>query len=102
MKQSAYSTANKLLNLKNDWDDQVPQSIKKKVASIYHPEQVEYNPFLDENGELVNKYINYQKVLDNPRTTQKAKEWITKATGLTQTTKSGIGENVSSDLQNGG
>lgn len=101
MESSAYSTANKILNLKTNWDDQVPEKLKKKVDSMYHPGQEEYNPFLDKNGELVNKYINYQQVLDNPNTTQKAKEWITKATGLTQTVKpesySGVSYNTSNE-----
>lgn len=43
------------------------------------------NPFLNANGELVNKYINYQKVLDNPGVASVAKKYITQATGLTPT-----------------
>ena len=36
-----------------------------------------YNPFLNKNGELFNKYIDYQKVLDNPNISQMAKKYIT-------------------------
>ena len=44
-----------------------------------------YNPFLNKNGELFNKYIDYQKVLDNPNISQMAKKYISQATGLTPT-----------------
>ena len=42
-----------------------------------------YNPFLKKNGELVNPYIDYQKLLDNPNTSSKIKNYIKNATGLT-------------------
>lgn len=45
----------------------------------------EYNPFLKKDGSLFNPYINYQKVLDNPNVTDKAKKYISEATGLAQT-----------------
>lgn len=45
----------------------------------------EFNPFVKKNGELVNPYIDYQNVLDNPYISKKAKDYITKATGLTPT-----------------
>lgn len=41
-----------------------------------------FNPFLDENGELVNPFINYQKLLDNSGISQNVKAYITAATGL--------------------
>ena len=45
-----------------------------------------FNPFLDKNGELFNPLLDYQKILDNPNISQKAKNYITQATGLTQKT----------------
>lgn len=45
------------------------------------------NPFLNQNGELLNPKLNYQKILDNPNITQRAKKYITQATGLTPTVK---------------
>ena len=42
------------------------------------------NPFLKRNGELVNPYLNYQQILDNPNVSQKAKDYITQATGFVQ------------------
>ena len=44
-----------------------------------------YNPFLKKNGELLNPLLNYQKLLDNPNISQRAKNYITQATGLSPT-----------------
>ena len=52
--------------------------VKSKVSDMY-------NPFLDKSGNLINPYINYQKVLDNGNVSAKAKEFIQKATGLSPT-----------------
>lgn len=43
------------------------------------------NPFLNKNGELFNPLLNYQKLLDNPKISQRAKNYISQATGLTST-----------------
>ncbi len=43
------------------------------------------NIYLKQDGSLVNPYINYQKVLDNPNVSRTAKGYITEATGLTET-----------------
>lgn len=43
------------------------------------------NPFLNKNGELFNPLLNYQKILDNPNISQRAKQYITQATGLSPT-----------------
>ena len=45
-----------------------------------------YNPFLKKNGELLNPYLNYNRLLNNPNISQKAKNYISQATGLTTTT----------------
>ena len=77
----------KLLNLKGNWDERVPVFRNKlaKLVNSANGEQIapSANPFLDKNGQLVNPYINYQKVLDNPNVTSKAKQFISQATGLT-------------------
>lgn len=44
-----------------------------------------YNPFLNKNGEIINPYLNYQKLLNNPNISQKAKNYISQATGLSPT-----------------
>ena len=44
----------------------------------------EYNPFVDKDGKIINPMLNYQKLLDNPNVSQKAKEYISAATGLVQ------------------
>lgn len=67
-------------------------SLQDKIAKTYGTSAKplkEYNPFLKKSGELVNPYINYQSVLDNPSVTQKAKYFIEKATGLQPTKVSG-------------
>ena len=43
------------------------------------------NPFLKKNGELFNPLLNYQRILDNPNTSQQAKKFIQQATGLSPT-----------------
>ena len=85
MGHNTSETASKILNLKDQWDSQIPQ-FRQKVNKLYGNESENtYNPFLDKNGNLFNPYINYQAALDNPNVTQKAKEFITQATGLTPT-----------------
>lgn len=42
-----------------------------------------FNPYLKKDGSLFNPYIDYQRVLDNPNVSQVAKNYITRATGLT-------------------
>ena len=63
---------------------------QQKVNTVFgtnaEPKTNTYNPFLKSNGELFNPYLNYQKILDNPNTADKAKKYITEATGLTPTT----------------
>ena len=44
-----------------------------------------FNPFLKKNGELFNPLLNYQQLLNNPNISQKAKQYITQATGLSPT-----------------
>lgn len=51
--------------------------MQRKVTEMYGG-----NPFVDKSGGLFNKYINYQKVLDNPNVNSRAKELISAATGL--------------------
>lgn len=43
------------------------------------------NPFLKSDGSLVNPLLNYQKILDNPSVSTKAKDYIQSATGLSPT-----------------
>ena len=77
---------NKLLNLKGNWDERVP-TFRNKLSRLVNSASGEQaaaniNPFLNRNGGLVNPYIDYQKVLDNPNVTSKAKQFISQATGL--------------------
>ena len=45
-----------------------------------------YNPFLKKDGSLFNPMLNYQKILDSPNVSQVAKNYITQATGLNEST----------------
>jgi len=46
-----------------------------------------FNPFLTKEGELFNPHLNYQKLLDSDNVSQRAKNYITQATGLSPTVK---------------
>lgn len=52
--------------------------LKSKISNSYG-----MNPFLNNKGQLINPYINYQKFLDNGQTSEKTKGFITQATGFT-------------------
>ncbi len=59
-----------------------------KVSKMFGKEESKkktYNPFLKSDGSLVNKYIDYQKLLDNPNVSANAKKFIREATGLAPT-----------------
>lgn len=98
---------------------------KSYIKNLFHPEEAEkasqeqktaelknktntvlgatenntFNPFLDKNGELFNPYLNYQNLLDNPNVSQKAKNYITQATGLTPTTTTVQNINTATPIQ---
>ncbi len=74
---------NQIKNKLNALGD-VNQSNNSKVETIVDKFNSQINPFV-RNGQLLNPYINYQAVLDNPSVTSKAKDFITQATGLTPT-----------------
>lgn len=78
--------SNGILKIKQQWDERVP-SFRNKVQKLQNTENAsgQVNPFLKKNGELVNPYINYQSVLDNPNVSNKAKQFIQTATGLVPT-----------------
>lgn len=73
----------------------------QKIGSIYGVKEDlsknSYNPYLKKDGKLLNPYIDYQKLLDNPNITTKAKDYITQATGLTATP---VKETANSSQQN--
>ena len=73
----------------NAADEQKTAALQQKVGNVFgtneQPATTSYNPFLNKNGELFNPLLNYQKILDNPNISQKAKNYITQATGLSPT-----------------
>lgn len=77
-----------LFKLKADWDDKTPafrHKAQQMLNSGNESTSVNINPFLDKSGNLVNPYLNYQKVLDDPSVSAKAKSFIQQATGLSPT-----------------
>ena len=75
---------------------QLQQTVGNVFGTNEKPTTKTFNPFLKNNGELVNPLLNYQKLLDNPNISQKAKNYITQATGLSPTVKTTTttGQNV--------
>lgn len=73
-----------LLNLDKVSEDKT-SSYQSKIKHMDGTDA--YNPFLNRSGQLINKYIDYQGLLDNPRVNKKAKEYISNATGLTASVK---------------
>ena len=77
----------KIRDIKKDWDGNVPvfqNKVSKMLSSGDEEVSRTLNPFLSKNGSVVNPYINYQKVLDNPNVSSNAKKYIQQATGLSQ------------------
>ena len=72
-------------DIKKEWDNKVP-FLQNKVSKMYGTANTEYNPFLDKSGNIFNEYLNYQSILDNPNVAAKAKQFISDATGLVQST----------------
>ena len=77
-----------ILKIKDNWDSKVP-TFRNKVQKLQNTEKasVQVNPFLDSNGKLVNPYINYQNVLDDPAVSNRVKQFVQTATGLEPTQK---------------
>lgn len=61
------------------------QTLNKVTGTNQNTNTNTVNPFLNKNGQLFNPLLNYQKLLDNPNISQKAKTYITQATGLSPT-----------------
>lgn len=78
-------------NTNNSIKNTVSNMLSSKTAKSLTP----YNPFLNKDGSLFNKYINYQSVLDNPKVNSVAKKFISDATGLSPSSPSVIAQPVS-------
>lgn len=89
------STVQRVYGLTDKAKDAVT-AVRGKMNKLYGEDESEeapknvdergiVNPFLKKDGSLVNPYINYQKVLDNPNVSSVAKDFITSATKLTPT-----------------
>lgn len=78
----------KIMKIKDMWDDKIP-IFRNKVQKLQNSAKVstQVNPFLNRDGKLINPYINYQRVLDDPVVSNKVKHFIQTATGLEPTQK---------------
>lgn len=81
-------SVNRLFNFSQTNND----AIKNKMNNLYGRDTTQqspansFNPFVNKNsGKLINPYADYQPVLDNAKTSGKVKEWISSATGLSNT-----------------
>ena len=89
----------KIRNIKQEWDSKVPL-LKHKVSKMYGAEEKKYNPFLNKDGTVFNKYMNHQALLDNPNISTSAKQFISSATGLSPSSpKSTTGAVVSGAVE---
>ena len=70
-------------------EQQKSAALQQKASNVFgtaeNTNAYTFNPFINKNGEILNPYLNYQGLLDNPNISQKAKNYITQATGLTPT-----------------
>ncbi len=73
-----------LSNLLGSADTKTSTTPNAQQNNKYGPNKP-YNPFVDKNGNLINPYINYQKVLDDDNVTKRAKQYIQEATGIQPT-----------------
>lgn len=73
----------------NEAEKQKTADLQQKTNNVFGSNEQTasntYNPFLKKNGELFNPMLDYQKLLDNSNVSQRAKDYITQATGLTPT-----------------
>jgi cell wall-associated NlpC family hydrolase len=69
--------------------DKQSAELQQKTNNVFganeKPKNNTYNPFLKQNGELLNPLLNYQKILDNPNVADITKKYISQATGLLPT-----------------
>lgn len=76
-------------NIKNELGGRVPPVVSKVsqvLASANSPTPNAYNPYLGKNGQLVNPYIDYQRLMDSPVVSDNAKKYISGATGIVPAT----------------
>lgn len=81
----------KVTNTLNSSDrDKTAEDSETKLSKMLdsgNPKQFNINPFLDSDGNVFNKFVNYQKLLDSSGIGDSAKRMISEATGLAPTQK---------------
>lgn len=76
------SRVDEIFNSRKDRETEKLSALREKINSAYG----NANPFVKNDGSLVNPYINYQQVLDNSQTSDRVKRLISQATGLSPQT----------------
>ena len=79
-----FHTADKEKQAEAQKKAQLQQKVNNVLGVNGNSQRRTINPYLNRKGELVNPYLNYQQILDSPNVSQKAKDYITQATGLVQ------------------
>lgn len=73
---------------KNGFANDTLTQAQNKVANVLNSNQqkrtASKNPFLNSSGTLTTPYVNFQKVLDSAKTSNRAKQYIQEATGISQ------------------
>lgn len=69
-------------------EEQKKANLQQKANKVFGKNE-KPNPFLNSSGKLVNPHLDYQRMLNNPNVAQKAKNYITQATGLNSTNPTG-------------
>ena len=83
MKNASYNAQNSANELINSMSEK-KKDYSKIIGGIVDSTNIR-NPFVKSDGTLVNKHIDYQKVLDDPSVSASAKQFISQATGLSPT-----------------
>ncbi len=104
----SYDVRNSVNRLFNFGSGDGDSNIKNKVSSLFGNNTVSqqstnsFNPFVNKKtGNLINPYADYQPVLNNEKTNNKVKEWISNATGLSPSNINSNNEKSNQGIENG-
>ena len=91
---SIYDNVNRLFGKNED------NVVQQKVNKMYG--QQPYNPFVNKKtGQVINPYADYQPVIDDTRTSNKVRNWLQEATGLTPTAQAAATESPQNEYNEG-
>lgn len=87
------------LTRQNEIIPETSGSEKAQQSSNTERTKVTLNPYLKRDGTLVNPYIDYQRLADSSHTSDRVKQYIKEATGITPTSSTGTSENTSAGTE---